>query len=191
MRLSYGNPVSLSHEIIKAAVTLGDTVVDATAGNGKDTLFLAKIVGSSGRVIAFDCQMEAIQKTQQLLEQNGVSEWVRLIAAGHQHLAQFIFEPVKAVMFNLGYLPGGDKKAITTPENTICAIENALRLLLVNGAVSIVVYPGHPGGKEEAQSVIEYLQGLSPKAYLAVRLDTINRKQTSPYLIAVYKIAQI
>ncbi|MFZ5688168.1 MAG: class I SAM-dependent methyltransferase [Bacillota bacterium] len=191
MKLSFGSPVALSHEIVKAVVTLGDTVVDATAGNGKDTLFLARTVGSSGKVIAFDCQMEAIQTTLHRLEQHGVSGWVQLVHAGHQLMDQFISEPVKAVVFNLGYLPGSDKQVITTPENTICAVEKALRLLLVKGVVTIVVYSGHPGGREEALAVEEYLQGLSQKAYLAVRLGYINRKQTSPYLIAVYKTADI
>ncbi|MBS3976966.1 MAG: class I SAM-dependent methyltransferase [Syntrophomonadaceae bacterium] len=191
MRLSFSSPVFLSHEIIKAVVVLGDTVVDATAGNGKDTLFLAGIVGSSGKVVAFDCQVEAIKATLHSLEQHGVSSWVQIVAAGHQKMDEFIFEPVKAVMFNLGYLPGSDKKVITTAENTLCALEKALRLLLVNGVITIVVYPGHPGGKEEAQAIEEYLQSLSPKAYLAVSLGYINRSNAAPYLIAVYKTAEV
>jgi hypothetical protein len=187
MRLNYSSPVELAHEIIKEVLIIGDKAVDATAGNGKDTLFLARTVGSSGKVTAIDCQIEAIRATRHYLENHGVSDWVQLIHAGHQHMGEFITEPVKAVMFNLGYLPGSNKQVITTKENTVCAVKKALELLMDDGVVTIVVYPRHPGGKEEAHAIEDFLHGLSAKVFLVVRVGYINRKDNSPYLITVYK----
>lgn len=94
----------------------GDRAVDATAGNGWDTLFLARLVGPDGRVYAFDIQQAALDETAALLRKNKLLERVDLIHAGHEAMASYVKEPVAAVMFNLGYLPGGDHSIVTRPD---------------------------------------------------------------------------
>ena len=115
------NALELSHKYIKDVVNAGDTVIDATAGNGNDTLFLAQLVGSEGKVYAFDIQEKAVENTKNRLAENGVF-WCDVILDGHQNMKNYVDTVVKAVMFNFGYLPGGDKSVFTHKETSIPAI---------------------------------------------------------------------
>jgi glycine/D-amino acid oxidase-like deaminating enzyme len=147
----------LAHTIVRRAIRGGDTVIDATAGNGNDTLFLALSVGASGQVIAIDLQAAALQSTQASMEANGI-QGVQLLQADHgETLSRLAGESmqVKAVMFNLGYLPGGEKDRTTSPRSTVQAIKAGLRLLSAGGVMTVIAYRGHPGGKEETHAVEE------------------------------------
>ena len=145
-------PMTCAHDWISRVVSPGDAVVDATAGNGHDTVFLARLVGPSGQVHAFDVQEEAIRATRERLEKEGLlTPSVRLHLASHDRLAELVGGPVKAIVFNLGYLPGGDKKTVTRTECTLAALEQAAALIAPNGLLSVMCYPGHEGGKEEAE----------------------------------------
>ena len=149
-----------AQQLLSEKLQTGDYVVDATAGNGHDTLFLAKQVGTEGMVYAFDIQQHAISNTQQLLFENNLPHRVRLFQNSHEHLLKYIPEAlhqnISAVMFNLGYLPGSDKNCITTTETTLTALKQSMQLLKPGGLLSIMLYPGHPGGKEEAQAVLQW-----------------------------------
>ncbi|HHX74649.1 MAG TPA: methyltransferase domain-containing protein, partial [Firmicutes bacterium] len=114
-----------ARELVTAAVTEGSTAVDATCGNGHDTVFLADLVGATGRVYAFDIQEQAITATKERLMQHGLLERAVLVHAGHEDSAKWPPAPLSAVMFNLGYLPGGDHSLVTTAENTVGALEIA------------------------------------------------------------------
>ena len=117
--------VLMARKYISSCVSDGDRVIDATCGNGHDTLFLAKIVGEKGKVFSFDIQPEALVNTRRLLEANNLADRVHLIQSGHERMDSHVHEKVAAVMFNLGYLPGGNHKIITRPDTTVEALAKA------------------------------------------------------------------
>ena len=164
----------------------GDRAVDATAGNGRDTLFLARLVGAGGRVYAFDIQQEALDETAALLRQNNMSERVTLIQAGHEAMDSYVEEPVAAVMFNLGYLPGGSRSIVTRPETTLQGLAAALQLLKPGGLATLVLYPGHAEGKKEKSALLEYCSGFDGLAFGVVHARLLNREE-APELLVVKK----
>ncbi len=179
--------VPLSHFFLSERLAPGDRAVDATCGNGRDTLFLARSVGSDGKIWAFDLQEEALAKTSTLLTEAGCLAQAELVAAGHERLAEFVPGPVKAVIFNLGYLPGGDRHFVTRPAQTLAALDQASRLLLPGGIVAVSVYTGHPGGADEGNAVEEWAAGLSPRDFNTWVCRQANRGPSAPYLVLVEK----
>jgi predicted methyltransferase len=163
----------------------GDVVVDATAGNGHDTLFLSQLVGGDGHVHAFDIQADAITATHQRLVEAGVSEacWT-LHLESHEGLASSIpnehLPRLRAIMFNLGYLPGSDKTVITQPAGTLEALAGAIQLLRPGGLMTVVAYPGHEGGDEEARLIAGWARSI-PHSELDVQLlRPVNRSAAPP-----------
>jgi predicted methyltransferase len=149
--------VQQAHQLIAGVLQEGDIAIDATVGNGHDTLFLASRVGATGKVYGFDIQQQALDSAWQRLEQAGEGAQVALYHAGHETMSMLLPETaqgrVKAVMFNLGYLPGGDKRRTTGASTTLAALQAALLLLAPGGVISLLAYTGHPGGREEAELV--------------------------------------
>jgi predicted methyltransferase len=144
----------LAHHAVRAVLGPGDVAVDATAGNGHDTRFLCDLVGPTGHVFAFDVQPSALENAARMVE--GASHVVLLQrdhAEMHDAIPPRFHGQVAAVMLNLGYLPGGDKSIVTRTESTLTAIRAALRLLRPGGVLTVIAYPGHPGGREEAAAV--------------------------------------
>lgn len=137
----------LAHHLVGSIVRKGDHVIDATAGNGHDTLFLADLVGPEGRVDSFDIQDEAISATRR---RTAGYPQVNLHQISHAEMGTKVDGPVRAVMFNLGFLPSGDKRVITKPDSTLAALEHSKSLLDTEGILSVIVYPSHHGGSEEA-----------------------------------------
>ncbi|MGI6713011.1 MAG: class I SAM-dependent methyltransferase [Bacillota bacterium] len=178
--------VEISHWLLKNIVNEGDIVIDATAGNGHDTLFLAKLVGDTGKVWAFDIQQPAILQTQRLLDQKGLGHRVNIMHMGHQFIEHFINGSVKAVIFNLGYLPGGQKEIITLPETTIKAFGQSLNLLCPGGIVCLSVYWTHSGGLAERNAVEEFAASLSGKLWDVTKISFPN-KNSAPFVLAVQK----
>lgn len=183
-----GNSLMQSHQYIERFVEEGDIVIDATAGNGNDTVFLAKLVGETGRVFSFDIQKVALDKTREKLISLGLAVMVELINDGHENIDKYVKNNIKAVMFNLGYLPSGDHKIGTKPETTISAIEKSLNSLVKGGIISIVVYHGGDSGFEEKIQVLEYLEKLDPKMYSVMKTEFINQKNCPPILVCIEKI---
>ncbi|WP_331436831.1 class I SAM-dependent methyltransferase [Gordoniibacillus kamchatkensis] len=183
--MGFVSVLGYAHELVRRRLRPGEAAVDATAGGGNDTLLLAQLVGRTGRVIAFDIQQAALEQTGRKLTEAGIS-WVqaelgeavgvgivgrceapcRLVPASHAEMGRAVGlaegRPVGAVMFNLGYLPGADadQTIVTCPESTLPAMEAALRLLRPGGVLTAVLYPGHPGGAEEAAAVDAWAAGL-------------------------------
>lgn len=155
----------IAQDAVSAALQSGAVAVDATAGNGHDTVFLARCVGADGRVFAIDLQASAIDATRRRLDAANLLDRVTLINACHsalgEHLADAATGGIAAVMFNLGFLPGGDRSLISQPVTTIAAIDAALQHLRDAGIASIMSYRGHPGGNEETRSVADYIERLS------------------------------
>ncbi|HVJ47868.1 class I SAM-dependent methyltransferase [Desulfitobacterium sp.] len=174
-------------EILAPRIAPGNTVLDLTAGRGRDTLFLAQAVGAEGRVHAFDIQETALTETRRLLEKQGVAERVSLYAADHALVRDFVSEPVNLAMFNLGYLPGSDHSITTQAVSTLQALQATLELLAENGILVLTIYRGHLGGEEEAKAVQQYLASLPRKIYSVLEGQYINQGDKAPYWILVQK----
>ena len=125
----------------------GDIAVDFTMGNGHDTAYLSKAVGSDGFVYAFDIQEQALASTQERLVAEGCPDNYRLILDSHSNVKKYVDVPFKAGMFNLGWLPGGDKSVTTLRETTLPAIRDAIDLMDRDAILNIAVYPGHAEGE--------------------------------------------
>ncbi len=170
----------LASDCLHQVILPGDTVVDATLGNGHDTLMLAELVGDAGRVIGFDIQEEAVRRTQAALAEAGLAARCRLYAVGHQEMAAYVPAPVRAVAFNLGWLPGGDKAVTTHWDTTRIALDAALSLLLPGGECTVCAYPGHPAGDEERRALADYLSALRPQAYNVLHSRFLNAGPGAP-----------
>ncbi|QZY56880.1 class I SAM-dependent methyltransferase [Crassaminicella profunda] len=179
-------PTEVAKSFLEQALKKGDRAVDATMGNGNDTLFLANIVGEEGRVISFDIQDLAILNTRKLLENNHISN-VDLIQDGHENMDTYICNEINGAMFNLGYLPKGEHHIVTKAKTTIAAIEKCLTLLKKNGIITIVIYYGHFEGKIEKEQVISYVENLEPKKFHVMKVDYINQAKEPPMLITIIK----
>ncbi len=176
-----------AHQSVRAVVRPGDHVVDATAGNGHDTLFLARLVGPDGRVMAFDVQEEAIAAARARLLGNGITDdRVVLVHGSHSTLRQRVDRPVAVVMFNLGYLPGSDHAHTTTRDETLIALAEGWEILRESGILSVVCYRGHPGGAEEAAGVLEYAEGLRDQG-AGVVISGQKETQEGPFLVIMQK----
>ncbi|NKZ30845.1 class I SAM-dependent methyltransferase [Ureibacillus thermosphaericus] len=177
--------------LLSSVINEGDIAVDATAGNGHDTLFLANLVGETGFVYAFDIQQQAVDVTIQRLKENGLEHRARVILDGHEQLSKYVQEEVAGAIFNLGYLPGGNHDIITKGETTISAIEQLLSLLKIGGIIVLVIYHGHEGGKEERDAVIEFVKSLPQKYVHVLRYEFINQKNDPPFIIALEKMKKL
>lgn len=177
----------LAREVILRAVEPGDTVVDATMGNGHDTLMLCETVGPEGRVFAFDVQAQAVEETRKRLREQGLDSRAELILSGHEHMAEYVKGPVKAVMFNLGWLPGGDHEVTTRWETTRTAVESALNLLSPMGVLVICAYPGHAEGEREKQELAAFLGGLDNRRYNVLHQRFLNAGPGAPECFVIQK----
>ncbi|WLR50300.1 class I SAM-dependent methyltransferase [Bacillus tianshenii] len=180
-----------THSLLRSALNEGDIAVDCTAGNGHDTQLLAEAVGATGKVFAFDIQQEAIHNTHKRLDDASLLERVELIHGSHStmndHIPETYNGKVKAAVFNLGYLPGGDKEVVTTADSTIHAIQHLLNILCPGGIIAIVIYHGHPGGKVEKDAVLQYASQLDQKDVDVMQYQYINQKNNPPFLVALQK----
>ena len=176
-----------AHQAVRRVVRTGETVVDATMGNGHDTLFLVKLVGAKGNVIRIDLQEEAVELTRHLLLENGIGDGrVQLVRGSHAELASAISGPVAAVMFNLGYLPSGDHAFTTRKETTIAALEQGWRALRGGGVITAVCYRGHPGGREEAEAISAWAAAL---VGAEIEISERKEREDGPLLVTVRKSA--
>ena len=182
------NTLSLAHQFIESHVSDGDLCIDATAGRGYDTAFLARLVGKTGKVLAFDIQQEALDSTASLLREQGLHENVTLYLDSHANMAQYAaYGTVSCITFNLGYLPGGDHHTCTHAESSIAAIEAGLLLLKENGVMSFCIYYGGDSGFEEKNALIDYLKAIDSRKYTVLITEFANRPNNPPIPIFIYK----
>lgn len=180
-------------ELAQARVTSflreGDFALDATAGNGHDTALLAAAVGETGRIWACDVQAIALERTHLLLASQGLARRVELVHAGHETLANWLPKEAKGLlkvaMFNLGYLPSGDKGLTTHTASTLDALTQALACLAAGGALSVICYPGHPTGAVEAEAVEAFLAAQPGLTREVVKPS--GTKKPSPFWIWAVK----
>ncbi|WP_027109187.1 tRNA (mnm(5)s(2)U34)-methyltransferase [Lacticigenium naphthae] len=181
--------LSQTHAFLKEIVVPGDTVIDATVGNGNDTILLAQLVGKTGKVIGFDIQSQGLEETKTKLLLTGLTTQVSLYHQGHETVDQLDLSPesVTAAVFNLGYLPKGNREIITHPSTTVEAIEKILPLLARKGFILIMVYYGHSGGTDEKDAVISFVKTLPQKEYTVLSYKFINQVNSPPFLLAIEK----
>ncbi len=176
------------HEIIRSQVPEGGIYVDATMGNGNDTLFFCKMAGESGRVYAFDIQQKAIENTEKLLKHHQLSGRAELILKSHEYMDEYVGEnSADAVCFNFGYLPGGDHSISTTAEASKKAVGKALKILKPGAMLSLCIYSGGDTGFEEKEALLAYLKELSPRDYTVILNQYYNRGNHPPMPVFVFK----
>ncbi len=184
-------PTELALAILKEYISEGDFAIDATAGNGHDTLALAKLVGSSGKVYAFDVQEAAIKNTKALLTKEGFFDVCILTEASHDRIKEFVphmeWGRISAVVFNLGYLPGSGKEKATGVETTLPAVKQALELIQPDGLVAVTMYDGHEQGRLEKAELLDFAKALPPKEYHSVFISLINQQNNPPELLLITK----
>ncbi len=177
------------HHYLETVLKPGDIAVDATVGNGHDTLFLARLVGEEGRLHGFDIQQQALDTAFERLRENGMEPRVELHCTGHEkmtdHLPPVIKGKIKAVLFNLGYLPNSDKAVTTQPTTTLQALDGILDWLAPGGVISVLAYTGHPGGRDEAESVKGWAAGLSSERWEVVVEVPPSRHGNAPEWVLV------
>jgi hypothetical protein len=199
------------HQLIQPYIQVGDVVIDATMGNGNDTLFLAKSVGIHGLVLSFDIQKQAIEATRDKLIENQYDmpfliqkdeqfkkmpseEGIYLMNYSHEKIDLIPIEhfakeqKISCIIFNFGYLPGGDKTITSHSHVSIEAIKKSLRLVKEKGIVSLVTYPGHAEGQIEDLAIEHFLSGLSSKCFEILKISYVNRSERAPKQYLIYKL---
>ena len=178
------NTLKLCHRYWAEHLTEGMTVVDATAGRGRDTEVLCRAVGPTGRVLAFDIQKDAIESTRQRLTEAGLISRAELFLESHSRMGEHLSR-ADAVVFNLGYLPGGDHTVGTKAAETIPALNAALSLVKPEGFVTVCLYYGGDSGMDEYNALLQYFSAVDPKEYTVMVQQFYNRPNCPPVLIII------
>ena len=190
--------LEMAHWMLKDIIKTNDVVVDATMGNGYDTQFLAEL---GAKVYAFDVQEEALNATEKRLDDAGIKNQifeknlsnlltepsVNLVLSGHEKLSEYVKEPIKAAIFNLGYLPKTDKSVVTRADTTLTALDALTNQLVVGGRIAIMIYYGHEGGMEEKDAVIKWTSSLPQKDWEVTSYAPLNQIHTPPILVLIEK----
>ncbi len=181
--------------LLEHKIKNGSVVVDATMGNGNDTLFLCQRALPKGKVYAFDIQKAALKQTRALLKNHQYNQEINpnihCINDSHENFEQYISESVDAFMYNLGYLPGSNKSITTRPESTINSLKSAISLLKVGGIISIVIYYGHPVGNIEKQAIEVFLDTLSNKNFKIFQGSMPYNDHCPPIIYLIEKFKEI
>lgn len=190
--------LEMAHWMLKDIIKTNDVVVDATMGNGYDTQFLAEL---GANVYAFDVQEEALNATEKRLDDAGIKNQifeknlsklltepsVNLVLSGHEKLSEYVKEPIKAAIFNLGYLPKTDKSVVTKADTTLTALDALTNQLVIGGRIAIMIYYGHEGGMEEKNAVIKWTSSLPQKDWEVTSYAPLNQIHTPPILVLIEK----
>lgn len=165
-----------------------DTIIDMTLGNGKDAFNLLSKYQSSF-LYGFDIQQTAVDTSKNYLLEKFPESRFSLICDNHINIKNYLDKKADLVIYNLGYLPGGDKSIKTGSSSTIKSLKIILNEFLnLNGLVFITAYTGHPGGEEEYDELIKYINQLDQKKYNAINFNYINQKNHPPKLIAIERL---
>ncbi len=182
------NALAVTHRFLQKYVPKGGFAIDATAGNGGDTLLLCQLVGENGHVLALDVQPQAVENTQKRLAEAGVAHLANVLCDSHANLFHHVRpESADCVVFNFGWLPGGDHEVFTRKETSIPAIQQALDCLKPGGILSLCLYYGRNNGYEERDAVLDYVKGLDHRRYTALVVYFANRVNDPPIPIFVIK----
>lgn len=174
---------------IQEQVKSGDICIDATMGNGNDTLLLSTLAGSTGKVLAFDIQEMALSNTLKKLKDTSAPENYTLLLESHEKISHYADEnSVSCIVFNFGYLPGGDHTKATLSSSSISAMEQGLKLLKKDGLMSLCIYSGGDSGFEERDAILNWLKTLDSRKYLVIKTDYYNRPNNPPIPVLIIKL---
>ncbi|MGN0667393.1 MAG: class I SAM-dependent methyltransferase [Huintestinicola sp.] len=178
--------LDISRQVIASHIHEGDICIDATAGRGNDTVFMAELAGETGHVIAFDIQEDAVNSTRELLEAHGYSHRADVLMEGHQNMKSYA-EPgsVSCITFNLGWLPMGDHSIHTNADTSIEALSQSLELLKVGGLISLIVYYGRDTGFEEKSAVMDFVKSIDSRRFTVITAEFSNRPNCPPIPIFI------
>ena len=186
--IQFLNSLALAHNFIESNVKNGDNVIDATAGRGRDAEFLCSLVGESGHVYAFDIQEEAILSARELLDKKGLSQRVTLILDSHENMKNYVADvEISAVVFNFGYLPGGDHSIQTRPEVSVAAIDAATSIIKQGGIVSLCIYYGGDSGYLERDALLNHIKTLDNRKFTVITHEFSNRPNCPPVVVDIQK----
>ncbi|XCP87207.1 class I SAM-dependent methyltransferase [Roseburia hominis] len=176
------------HEIIRSQAAREGVYIDATMGNGNDTLLLCELAGKNGEVIAFDIQDQALEATKALLTDQGCLERARLIKDGHEHMDQYVKRcSADVICFNFGYLPGGDHRIATSADTSVTAICKGLDILKNGGMMCLCIYSGGDTGFEEKERILEFIKNLPSREYVVIVNEYYNRGNNPPMPVFIFK----
>lgn len=176
------------HHFLADYIREGSVCIDATCGNGHDTEYLCRMAGPSGKVYAFDIQKQAVQHTKERLKRAGYEERAAIYCAGHEHMAEYVREAADAIVFNFGYLPGGDHALSTRAETSLEGVRQGLDILKPGGVMSLCIYSGGDTGYEEKNALMAYLKELDPARWLVIACSYYNRKNDPPQPVFVIRL---
>lgn len=180
--------LEISKAVISERVKAGDLCIDATAGRGNDTAFLAQLTGETGHVIAFDIQQQAVDSTLALLCERGLSERVSVHLESHENMDKYAApETVSCITFNLGWLPGGDHSIHTGAVSSINALKKALTLLKPGGLISLIIYYGRDTGFEEKQQVLDFVKTIDSSEFSVIVSEFANRPNCPPIPVFIFR----
>ena len=178
----------IAHRFLREHVRPGAFCIDATAGRGRDTLLLCQLAGESGKVLDFDIQPEAVESTKALLEQNGFAQRAQVVLDSHSHMDQYAgTETVDCIVFNFGWLPGGDHRLHTKTGTSLEALEKGLKLLRPGGIMSLSLYYGKETGYEEKDAILEYIKTIDNKSYTVIVTSFANRPNCPPIAVCIWR----
>ena len=171
--------ISLAHKLWADFLSPEDTAIDATCGNGHDAAFLAPLISA---LSVYDIQESALKNTKNKLTDSACQ--INFNLRSH---TDFIEKTANLIIYNLGYLPSGNKEITTQTTSTIVSVEKALSILAPKGAISITCYPGHTEGKKEETAVVKLANNLDPNLWKAYWHKQINNP-IAPSLLWIEKI---
>ena len=182
------NSLGITHKFMAERIKKGSVCIDATAGKGRDTVFLCSLVGETGKVTAFDIQQSAVLQTKELIMQKGYGNIAEVFYDSHENMGNyFAKETVDAIMFNLGWLPGGDHNIFSKPTSTIKAINTGLELLKPGGVMSVCIYHGKETGTAEKDALLPFFKTIDNLKYTVIKLDFTNRTGEIPIPVLIIK----
>lgn len=182
------NALGLSHQFMAAHIRVGGFCIDATAGKGRDTLFLCRLVGESGRVLALDIQADAVAQTRDLLAQEGVAHRAQVVQDCHSRLGAYAPpDSADGIMFNFGWLPGGDHNTFSHADTSVAAVKAALDLLKVGGVMTLCLYYGRQNGTAERDAILAFLPTIDSRRYTVIRGDFANRTGDVPIPVFIIR----
>lgn len=182
------NALTLSHDVMQKHINPGDFCIDATAGNGGDTLFLCGLTGMSGRVLAFDIQEKAVENTAAKIREAGYSDICRVIQDSHSHMAKYAApSSASLIAFNFGWLPGGDHRLNTVSETSIEAIRQGMEILRPDGVMTLCIYYGRETGTQERDAILRYVSTLDSRVCTVFTGSFANRPNCPSIPVFIFK----
>ncbi len=178
----YDNTKSLVKNIMEMKIPKSNICLDMTLGNGNDSLNMLEL-NNSIKIYGFDIQKSCVDKIKALNIEN-----IYAINDSHINFDKYVDSDIDFAIFNLGYLPGGDKSITTDYDTVIHTIEKLLCAIKIDALIVITFYPGHKSGLDESINVLEYLNTLDQKRYNVVKYEFVNQINNPPFVCVIERI---